>query len=210
MCFRRNGVHFSTSARQKVVRTRQFFRLLTWKCASRHNGVDFFDISTSKIVFRKCGVCSFFTSKCASRHNGVHLFISHLARCLRTRRFREPTFRPSRATNHWKNAVNRDFPTFSRTCIFFLLSLSPRWFSHFFSSPLWLSPPLLLHLSISSEVWLLNFLRQWDMQILFDNVSCWAACQSRIPKWFFHTSSHKQDASEVEKVHICVLLRICP
>ena len=34
--------------RPKVLRTRQFFALLTWKCALRHNGVHFFDISTSK------------------------------------------------------------------------------------------------------------------------------------------------------------------
>ena len=51
-------------------------------------------------------------------------FISHLARWLRTRRFSEPTFRPSGATNHWKNTVFRDFPTFSRTWIFFLRRLS--------------------------------------------------------------------------------------
>ena len=38
----------STSERPKVLRTRQFFTLLTWKRASRHNGVHFFDISTSK------------------------------------------------------------------------------------------------------------------------------------------------------------------
>ena len=35
--------------------------------------------------------------------------MSHLTTWLRTRRFSEPTFRPSRATNHWKNIVNRDF-----------------------------------------------------------------------------------------------------
>ena len=99
------------------------------------------------------------TSKCASRHNSVEFFISHLARWLRTRRFSEPTFRPPRATNHWKNTVNRDFPTFSRTCIFFLLTLSLLCSSHFLASPLWLFPPLLFHLSILSEVWLLNFLR---------------------------------------------------
>ena len=62
------------------------------------------------------------TSKCASRHNGVQFFISHLASWLRTRRFSEPTCRPSRATNHWKDTVFRDFPTFSRICIFFLLT----------------------------------------------------------------------------------------
>ena len=38
----------STSELPKVLRTRQFFALLTWKCASRHNGAHFFDISTSK------------------------------------------------------------------------------------------------------------------------------------------------------------------
>jgi hypothetical protein len=35
------------------------------------------------------------------------IFISHLASWLRTRRFSEPTFRPSGATNHWKNSVSR-------------------------------------------------------------------------------------------------------
>ena len=39
--------------------------------------------------------------KCVSRHNGVQLFISHVAKWLRTRRFSQPTFRPSRATDHW-------------------------------------------------------------------------------------------------------------
>ena len=38
----------STSERPKVLRTRQFLALLTWKCALRHNGAHFFDISTSK------------------------------------------------------------------------------------------------------------------------------------------------------------------
>ena len=54
------------------------------------------------------------TWKCASRHNGVQILISHLTTWLRTRRFREPTFRPSRATNHWKNSE-------LLLCIFFLL-----------------------------------------------------------------------------------------
>ena len=38
----------TTSKLPKVVRTRQFLTLLTSKCASRHNCVHFFDISTSK------------------------------------------------------------------------------------------------------------------------------------------------------------------
>ena len=66
---------FSTSQLPKVVRPWYALYILTWKCASRHNGVQF--------------------------------FISHLASWLRTRRFSEPTFRPSGATNHWKNTVSR-------------------------------------------------------------------------------------------------------
>ena len=77
-----------------------------------------------KVVRTWCVLYIFLTWKCASRHNGVQFFISHLASWLRTRRFSEPTFRPSGATNHWKNTVFRDFPTFSRTWIFFLLKLS--------------------------------------------------------------------------------------
>ena len=112
--------------------------------------------STSQLpkVVRDRQFLTLLTSKCASRHNGVQLFISHLASWLRTRRFSEPTFRPSGATNHWKNTVFRDFPTFSRICIFFLLTLSLLIF--LFSLPL---PCSAFHLSILSEVWLLNFLR---------------------------------------------------
>ena len=199
-----------------------FCYILTWKCASRHNGVHFFDIATSKSaptlrcfctfslrnvlrattectfstsqlpkvvrpwcvltfwlrnvlrattactfstsqlpkVVRRWGVLCILTSKCASRHNGVQFFITHLASWLRTRRFSEPTFRPSGATNHWKNTVFRDFPTFSCICIFFLLTLSLLLFFlliFLFSLPL---PCSAFHLSILSEVWLLNFLRQ--------------------------------------------------
>ena len=39
---------FSTSQLPKVVRTPSVFNILTSKCASRHNGVHFFDIATSK------------------------------------------------------------------------------------------------------------------------------------------------------------------
>ena len=105
--------------------------------------------STSQLpkVVRHWCVLYVFTWKCASRHNGVHFFISHLASWLRTRRFSEPTFRPSGATNHWKNTVNRDFPTFSRICIFFLLIFS--LLTCLFSLTL---PCSAFHLSILSEV----------------------------------------------------------
>ena len=117
--------------------------------------------STSQLpkVVRRWGVLYLLTWKCASRHNGVQFFIAPVTSWLCTRRFSEPTFRPSWATNHWKNTVFRDFPTFSRICIFFLLTLSLLIFSlliFLFSLPL---PYSAFHLSILSEVWLLNFLR---------------------------------------------------
>ena len=49
MCFApTTACTFSTSQLPKVVRTWCVLYILTWKCASRHNGVHFFDISTSK------------------------------------------------------------------------------------------------------------------------------------------------------------------
>ena len=79
------------------------------------------------------GVLYILTSTCASRHNSVHFFISHLASWLRTRRFSEPTFHPPGASNQRKKSVFRDFPTFSRICICFLLTLSLLWSSLFYS-----------------------------------------------------------------------------
>ena len=117
----------------QVLRTRQFLTLLTSKCDSRHNCVHFFNIATPKGA-RSMRFFSILTSRCASRHTGVQNFISHLARWLRTRRFREPTFRPSGATNHWKTKCYATFLPFARlhlfssdsfcSLIFFLLLLS--------------------------------------------------------------------------------------
>ena len=39
---------FSTSQLPKVIRTPNVFNILTWKCASRYNGVNFFDIVITK------------------------------------------------------------------------------------------------------------------------------------------------------------------
>ena len=99
MCFgpQRRAL-ISTSQLPKSGSTWCGLHILTSKWVSRHNGVRFFEISTSKSGLRM--VCFVhFLSKCASRHNSVQVFISHLARWLRTRRFSEPTFRPSGATN---------------------------------------------------------------------------------------------------------------
>ena len=149
---------FSTSELPKVVRTPGVLYILTSKCASRHNGVHFFNISTSKSGPRMVCFVHFDFKMCFAppRRANFHLSSGHW---LRTRRFSEPTFRPPGATNHWKNTVFRDFPTFSRICIFFLLTLSLLIFSLLIFSLLTL-PTSAFQLSILSEVSLLNFLRQ--------------------------------------------------
>ena len=98
----------STSQLPKVIRKWCVLYVLTSKCASRHNGVHFFDISTSKSGPRMVCWVYILTWKSASRHDGVQFFISHLANWLHTRRFCEPTSRPSGDTNHWKkHSVSR-------------------------------------------------------------------------------------------------------
>ena len=180
MCFApQRRATFSTLQLPKVVRRCGALCILTWKCASRHNGVHFFDIATSKsgpalryfvhfdlemcfapqrralfrhLNFQKWSAplvfCHFSLGNVLRATTACNFFLSHLASWLRTRRFSEPTFRPSGATNHWKNTVNRDFPIFLRIYIFFLLifSLLTLLTSAF-------------QLSILSEVYFLNFLR---------------------------------------------------
>ena len=87
---------FSTSQLPKVVRTWCVLYILTSKCASRHNGVHFFDIATSK--------------------SGPDLV------CFVHFDF-EMCFAPQRRAL-FRHRNFRDFPTFSRTCIFFLLIFS--------------------------------------------------------------------------------------
>ena len=115
---------FSSAQRPKKWSERvSFFKCLTSKRAARHNSVQFLNISASKSAPNRIR-CAFYilTWKCASCHNGVHFLIYLFAR----------------------------FDSFSSLTFFLFLSL------------LWLFPPLLLHLSILSKVWLLNFLR-WMM-----------------------------------------------
>ena len=139
---------FSTSELPKVVRELCVLHILTSKCASRHNGVHFFNISSSK---SGPNVVCF-----------VHFWLGNVLRATTACNFSSLIWpagsdrRPSGAPNHWKNTVFRDFPTFTRICIFFLLIF-------LFSLPL---PCSAFHLSILSEVWLLNFLR-WSCHDLY-------------------------------------------
>ena len=101
----------STAQLEKVVRTWCALYIFTWKCALRHT----FSTSELRKVVRGWCVLHILTWKCASRHNGVHFFNLSTSK-----------------------SVLNDFPTFSRTCIFLLPTLSLLWPSHFLTSPPWL------------------------------------------------------------------------
>ena len=130
----------------------------TCKCALRHNGVHFFDISISKSG-PSMWCLYILTWKCASRHTGMQFVISHLARWLRTRRrFSEPTFRPSGATNQWKTQCFATFLSFRApaSSFFWLFLFCDLLSSALLSSTLLCSltlPVSAFHLSILSEVW---------------------------------------------------------
>ena len=181
---------FSTSQLPKVVRTWCVLYILISKCASRNNGVHFFDISTSKsgpdlvcFVHFDFQMCFAPQRRALFRHlnfqkwSGPGVFCTFwLGNVLRATTactfssliwpagsapaaLASLLFDPPEPQIIGKNTVNRDFPTFSRICIFFLLTLSLLLFSlliFLFSLPL---PCSAFHLSILSEVWLLNFLR---------------------------------------------------
>ena len=109
---RHNAVHMFIIS---ISRPSIFFTFFTSKNASRHSGAGFFDISISKNASKlRCFVFSDLEMCLVPQRRAT----------FQTSRFSEPTFRPSGATNHWKNVAFRDFSTFSRTCIFFLLILS--------------------------------------------------------------------------------------
>ena len=100
-----------------------FFSFSWQTCFPPQRRALFRHFNFQKVVQTWCVLCVL-TSKCAPRHNGLQFFISHLPSGLCTRRFSKPTFRPAGATNHWKNTVFCDFPTFLRAWTFFLLKLS--------------------------------------------------------------------------------------
>ena len=122
--------------------------ILTWKCASRHKGMHLFDISTSKSAPNLVCFAHFDLEMCFAPH--------------------EPTFRPSGTTNHWKPQWIATFLPFRATSFFWLFLFSDLLFSSLLTL-LWLFPPLLFHLSMLSEVWLLNFLRWF---YIFHVLSC--------------------------------------
>ena len=116
---------------QKWVRNWCALYILTWKCASCHSGVHFSDISTSKsgpnmlcFVHFDLEMCFAPQWRALFRHHNFQKWSEcevfctfSLANVLRAKR--RATFHLSSGhmaphpTDHWKNTVNRDFPTFS-------------------------------------------------------------------------------------------------
>ena len=102
---------FSTAQLPKMVRTWCVLYILTSKCASRPNSMHFFDISTSKSGPRLRCFVHFDLERCFAPQRRALFHLSSLANLL---------FDPPEPQIIGKT-VFRDFPTFSRTCIFSLL-----------------------------------------------------------------------------------------
>ena len=71
--------NFSTSQLQKVVRTCSVLYIFTSKCASRHSGVQFFDISTSKSAPELTCFVHFHFKMCFSPQRRAH-FLGNVLR----------------------------------------------------------------------------------------------------------------------------------
>ena len=142
----------TTSERPKVVGTPGVFHILTSRCASRHNSVRFFDISTSKRALKLVCFVHFDFEMCFApqrralfRHLNFQKWSEHGVFCtFWLRNLLRATgsapaalasllFDPPEPQIIGKT-VFRDFPTFLRACIFFLLTLSLLWSSLFCSS----------------------------------------------------------------------------
>ena len=173
---------FSTSQLPKVVWAWCALYILTSKCASRHNGVHFFDISTSKSGLSMVCFVHFDIEMCfapqrralfrhlnfqkwSEREVFLAFSLANVLRATTACTFSSLIwpdgllFDPPEPQIIGRNTLFRDFPTFSRTCIFLLLTLSLLWSSLFCSSLLSASA----HLCFSSVHIVgsltLNFLR---------------------------------------------------
>ena len=107
--------HFWTSERPKWLRDRGVLCILTCKCASRHSGVAFWNIGTSKMAPGMWCFAHFDFQMCFSPQPRA-IFTCPPNSYLRTRRFSEPTFRTSGTTNHWKNTAIGDCTNIFRAC----------------------------------------------------------------------------------------------
>ena len=203
---------FSTSEPPKVVRTPGVFNILTSTCASRHNGVHFFDVATSKSGPTMVCFVHFDFDMCFAhlRATTAHTFsTSQLPKVVRIPSFwtfwlgnvlRATTactfssliwpagsapaalasllFDPPEPQIIGKTQCFATFLPFRASAsslfwpfLFLLLALLIFLFSL-------LLPCSAFHLSIVSEVWLLNF------QTSFDNNILESMCQSYPNRWY--------------------------
>ena len=186
---------FSTSQLLQVFRTWGAFYILTWRCASRHNRVHFFDISTSKsgpelvcvvhfdlemcfapqpralfrhLNFQKCSEREVFLA--FSLANVLHATTACIFLSLICPADSAPValasllFDPPEPQIIGKTQCFATFLPFRApgSSFFWGFLFSDLLSSTFFSSLLFSSltlPTSAFHVSILSEVWLLNFLR---------------------------------------------------
>ena len=131
---------FCTFWLEHVFRARAACHFLTSQLPKEWSEAGVFCTFWLEHVFRATATCHFLTSQLPKVVREWCVLFIFTWKCagkwLRTRRFSEPSFRPSRPTNHWAHVF----------CFFCLFLSSTLLFSAF-------------HLSILSEVWLLNFLR---------------------------------------------------
>ena len=150
--------HFCKSQRPKLVPHWGVLCILTYKCTSRHSGVPFLQIATSKMApALRCFVhfdlqmCfspqrrAIFPHRnfqngsapevfCTFRHTNV---LRATAACHFSYRGSaatsapEATFRSAGTTNHWKNTAIRDIANIWRVCICFLVTLLAWWSSFY-------------------------------------------------------------------------------
>ena len=142
--------NFSTSQLQKVVRPWGVLYILTWKCASRYSGVQFFHIATSKsgppmrcFVHFDLKMCFSLQRRAIFPHRYFQKWSEHVARgtfwlkmCFSLQRraifhvfSQQPPPHPPLYRGYFstqpthkslKNTAFRDFPNISRLRIFFL------------------------------------------------------------------------------------------
>ena len=150
---------FSTSQLPKVVRAWCALYIFTSKCASRHNGVHFFDIATSKSGPTMVCFVHFDLEMCSAPQQRAifHLSSGQMAPHPPLQRAYFSTLRSHKSLE--KHSVSRHSYLFAHLHLLSSDSFSSLIFSlliFLFSLPL---PCSAFHLSILSEVRLLNFLR---------------------------------------------------
>ena len=128
---RRSGVHFLNISISKSAPNLRCFVVFDFQmCCAPATACAFWTSQLPKMLREWCAL-RILTSKCASRHNASTSQLPKSGpnmRCFAHFDFEmcfapqhRPAalaFRPSGATNHWNNTVNRDFSTFSRLFLF--------------------------------------------------------------------------------------------